>query len=264
MNGFRTDRILPYRNGIWYEMGFAIPNFGDNTETLNHTIHRLVNVMGRNLQAIMLHTDARLRVPPTINTVIRIKKLCERARSILAGRAVKEHEPLMEAVHATPSPEEFMIYPTPYFKVANSWMREYAGYALYAISEACQHTDNSREFEITEPFARLIGQYFARIYRLLAIELLNIPEQEVEQPDFTISDEHLQSYAPSKVFTSTELIDTPAVESIPTEDDLRVLTDGIKATDLVGMINALPVRTASAQPAEAAASGPQFPPPPEP
>ena len=245
---FRTDRILPYRNGIWEELGFAVPNFGDNAETLNQTIWRLTEAMGRNLLATMSHQDARLRTVPTVNTLVRIKKLCDRFRYIVAARVKNENEPFMEAVHATPSPEPFLIFPVPYFKVENPWMREYCGLVLMALSEAMQHTDNSREFDISENFAQTVGQYIRRIYRMVAVELLQIPREQAEQPDFVITDEMISNYAPSKWFTATELIDTPRIDNLWTEDDLKPLSDGIRATELVGMVANLPPRPMAPQP----------------
>jgi hypothetical protein len=46
----------------------------------------------------------------------------------------------------------------------------------------------------------------------------------------------LASYDPSKWFTSTELIDTiPDLVTLQTEDDLLEVTNGILATNLVGL-----------------------------
>ena len=249
---FRTDRILPYRNGVWEELGFAIPNFGDNSETLNQTIWRLVESMGRNLLATMSHQDARLRTVPSVNTIVRIKKLCDRFRYLVAARVKRENEPFMEAVHATPSPEPFLIFPVPYFKVENPWMREYCGLVLMALSEAMQHTDNSREFDISEIFASVVGQYIRRVYRMVAIELLQIPREQAEADDFVITDEMINAYAPSRWFTTTELIDTPRVDNLWTEDDLKPLSDGIRATELVGMVSTLPPRALSGAPRQPA------------
>ena len=229
----RNDAFLWYNIGKWAEFGLAVSNFGNDTSTQNSTIGHLVEVMGRNLQSIMWHPDSRLRVPPSYNTVVRIHKLCTRARSILAGRAVAPNKPLMESVHAIPAPEDFLVFPTPYFKVRNPWMKEYAGLILLSLTEAMQHQENARPLEISEQFAGLIGQYVHRVYKLLAVELLRVPEEEAEKPDFTLTDEQLSSYDPSKWFTSTEMIDTvPSLGDWPTEDDLKPLTDGIPTSSL--------------------------------
>ena len=72
---------------------------------------------------------ARLRTPPSINTQTRIHKRCTRARSILAVRAIMASRAVpanilnMETAHALPAPEEFLVYPTPYFKVRNQWLK---------------------------------------------------------------------------------------------------------------------------------------------
>jgi hypothetical protein len=233
---FRTDQALWYNNGVWGELGYAVPNFGDDQSTLNTAIHYLVDVTGRNLQAVMLHTDADLRTPPSINTLTRIHKLITRARTILAGRAVAPATPDMEAIHASPAETEFIVYPVPYFKVRNQWMKEWAGLIMNALSEACQHTENRKPYEISTTFSGLIGQYLHRVYRLMSTELFGVSATDAAQLNFTLTDAQLAAYDPSKYFTSTELIDTvPAMATIPTEDDLKVLTAGIPASKLVNL-----------------------------
>lgn len=252
-----NDAFLWYNVGDWGRFGLAVPNFSNDTRSQNGTIRYLTDVVGRNLQAIMWHPDARLRTPPSINTLTRIHKLCTRARSILASRAVPANVLNMETAHALPAPEEFLVYPAPYFKVRNQWMKQYSGLILLALTEAMQHQENARPLEISENFAGLFGQYVQRVYRLMATELFRIPLADAAKPDFTITDEQLRTYDPSAWFTSTEMIDTVApLEDWPTEDDLEVLTDGIPISHLpvLGRWPAGPVSsgTANGQPATSA------------
>ena len=228
-----NDAFLWYNVSDWGRFGLAIPNFSNDTKSQNDTIRYLTDVVGRNLQAILWHPDARLRTPPSINTLTRIHKLCTRARSILASRAVPANILNMETAHALPAPEEFLVYPTPYFKVRNQWLKQYAGLMLLGLTEAMQHQENARPLEISEGFSGLIGQYVHRVYRLMATELFRIPLADATKPDFTITEEQLAGYNPSAWFTSTELIDTVApLDDWPTEDDLEVLTNGIPISHL--------------------------------
>ena len=233
---FGTDEPLWYNVGVWGELGFAVPNFGNDTGSINSTIHKLVSVIGRNLQAVMLHGDANRRTPPSINSCTRVHKLVVRARSILAGRAIAPGTPNMEAVHSTPARREFVIFPLPYFKVRNEFMKEWAGLALDALSEAMQHTENAQALEVSLNFSGLVGQYLHRIYRLMATELFGVPVADASKLDFTLTDAQLAAYDPGKYFTQTEMIDTvPLLASLPTEDDLETLTNGIVASQLVGL-----------------------------
>lgn len=228
-----TDAFLWYNVGDWGRYGLAIPNFSNDTRSQNDTIRYLNDVMGRNLQAILWHPDARLRTPPSINTLTRIHKLCVRARSILASRAVPAATPNMETAHALPAPEEFLVYPTPYFRVRNQWLKQYAGLILISLTEGMQHQENARPLEISQAFSGLIGQYLHRVYRLMATELFRVPTEEAAKPDVTLTNEQLTSYNPSAWFTSTEMLDTvPSLEDWPAEDDLQILTDGIPISQL--------------------------------
>lgn len=229
----KNDSLLWYNPPGWERFGLAVPNFGDDRGTQNSTILQLTQVVGRNIQNIMFHTDALVRTPPSINTIVRLCKLCVRGRSILAGRSVAANEPYMESLHAVPSYEQFIVFPTPYFTVRNTFLKEYCLLALTALTEAMQHSDNARPLEISTPFAGLIGQYIQRIYKMVGNELLQIPDKEFDDPAFTITNEHFTKYNPADWFTSTEMIDAnPPETDRPTEDDLVPLTDGIPVSKL--------------------------------
>jgi hypothetical protein len=104
---------------------------------------------------------------------------------------------------------------------------------LLAKTEAMQHQDNARPLEFGIAFSGLIGQYIQRVYRDMATTLLMVPRADAEKPDFTLTEAQLAAYDPSKWFTSTELIDTvPDLQTWPTEDRLKVLTDGIPISHL--------------------------------
>jgi hypothetical protein len=236
MPTFKTDQALWYNVGVWGELGYAVPNFGDDPTTLNDGIHYLTTVVGRNLSAVMHHPDCDLRTPPSINTLTRLHKLILRARQILSGRDVAPGEPDMESVHTSPATMVHLIYPVPYFKVRNHHLKQYCGLILNALAEMMQHTENRKPYEISTRFSGMTGQYFHRVYRLMATELFGIDPEKAKALDFTLTDADLKAYDPGKWFTSTEMIDTVSpLHLVPTEDDLVVLTDGIPATQLVGL-----------------------------
>jgi len=269
---FGTDEPLWYNVGAWGELGYAVPNFGDDPATLNSGIHYLVQVVGRNLFAVMHHSDVDLRTPPSINTLVRVHKLILRARTILAGREVPPGTPNMEAVHSSPSQAVHVIFPVPCFKVRNPWLREYCGLVLAALSEAMQHTDNRRPYEISTAFSGLVGQYLHRIYKLMATELFGVAAEKAAALDFALTEADLKTYDPGKWFTATEMVDTvPPLDRVATEDDLAVLSAGIPATLLVGLarwpsglasLSAAPAAAAAGS--AAAAAAPAFAPPPSP
>lgn len=233
---FGSDAFLWYNVGDFGQLGLAVPNFGNDTKSQNSTIRGLTDVIGRNLQAIMFHADARLRTPPSINTLRRVHALCTRCRSILASRAVPANQLNMEPAHALPAAEEFLVFPAPYFKVRNSWLKEYCGLVLLALTEAFQHQENGRPIEISVAFSGLVGQYIQRVYQMMAVELFRVPLAEAQALNFTLSAEQLAAYNPSAWFTQTELIDTVAQDVwVPTEDDLEILTNGIPISQLPAM-----------------------------
>lgn len=292
-DAFLTDEPLWYNNGIWGALGYAVPNVGPDPRTLNSGIWYLVNVLGRNLSAIMQTDDVDLHSPPLLNTLLMVKQAIERASTIIASRAVAPNVKQMLGIKTDPAPRDQLIYPVPYFRVANPWLQEWCGYCLAALTEAVQHTENRRPYDFSTEFGGLVGQYLSRIYIRLAIEFFGDTPANVVVVDasgnqtlksgYTIPPALISAYSPDQRFTSTERIDTtPPTYTRPSASDLVVLTNGIPATQLVGLQKwpggALPtVQVADNSAATAGASNPgnvgsafggagqpaSFPPPPQ-
>lgn len=228
-----TDAVLHYDVGEFGELGYGVPNWSNDIGSLNPAILDLVNVIGRNLFHIMHHEDIDMRTPPSINTLRRVHKLYLRASQILTGRAIPPGELNLETQHVNPGGEVFRVYPIPYFRVRNVYLRRWAGYSMMALSEAMQHTENRKAVEISTGFAGQIGQYFTRIYQNMAVELFGKTREEVTEAGFVMAETDLAGYDPSQYFTSTELVDTvPDLSHVLTEDRLEVLAQGLPVTEL--------------------------------
>lgn len=228
-----TDAVLWYRVGVFGDAGYAVPNWSNDIGSLNRQIINWVDLVGRNLFHIMHHEDADLRVPPSINTCRRIHKLYVRAATILAARAVPPGENNMEAMHVRPAGEVFRVYPVPYFRVRNPFLRSWCGLILVSLAEAMQHTENRKEMEISTAFAGQVGQYIRRVYREMAIELFGASREAALAPGFMLTEEELAGYNPGQFFTATEMVDSvPRLDRVFTEDRLELLGEGIPVTQL--------------------------------
>lgn len=236
-----TDAVLWYNVGLFGEAGYAVPNWSNDVGSLNPQILDWVELVGRNLFHIMHHEDVDLRIPPSINSCKRVHKLYLRAASILAGRAVPPGVDNMEVMHARPAGEVFRVYPVPYFKVRNPFLRRWAGLVLVSLSEAMQHTENRKEMEISEAFAGQVGQYIKRVYVNMAIELFGKPRDVALADGFLLTDADLGAYNPASFFTATEMVDTvPRLDRVFTEDRLELLAEGIPVTELPADIRPWP------------------------
>lgn len=228
-----TDAVLWYNVGVFGEAGYAVPNWSNDVGSLNPQILDWVQLVGRNLFHIMHHEDADLRTPPSINTCKRIHKLYLRAGNILAGRAVPPGENNMEIQHSRPAGEVFRVFPVPFFKVRNPFMRRWAELILVSLAEAMQHTENRKELEISTAFAGQVGQYLRRVYQNLAVELFGKTRDEAAAAGFKLTDAELAAYNPAAFFTQTEMVDTvPRLDRVFTEDQLELLAEGIPVTEL--------------------------------
>lgn len=228
-----TDSILWYNVGEFGDQGYAVPNWSDDIETNNVTIRELVDLVGANLFLVMHGDDVRLSSPPFANTIHRIHQLYARIGYILQSRARKESDLRFEATHSTPAIEGFRVYPVPYFKVRNAWMKRWCELGLRCIGEMMQHSENTVPDEISIQFAQTVGKYMNRIYVNLATELFGISRDVAEKEGFLLSPEQLAAYEPSKFVTSTERIDTVApVRQILTEDAMYTIRSGILVSQL--------------------------------
>lgn len=237
MPNTNTDSILWYNVGNFGTMGYAVPNWSDDVATNNVTIRELVDLAGQNLSLVMHGDDARLRTPPSINTILRVHALYVRLGSILQSRARKDSDLLFESTHSTPALEVFRVYPVPYFKVRNAWLKRWGELVLRCIGEMMQHSENTRSDEITIHFAEVVGKYMNRIYINMATELFGISRADAEKPGFLLTEAQLGAYNPSAMVTSTERIDTVApMREILTEDALFVIRSGILVTQLPNLV----------------------------
>jgi hypothetical protein len=242
---FGTDRPLLFTVSPWKEMGFGVPNFGDNVSTFSLPIHNLADEISRSQFFLMTHIDAQRTQPPSRNTIERLGKLLNRVQSVLTTRMKQSNQILTEPGHASPSQNIWNIRPVPYFDsgfVRNYWLREYNELCMIALTNMYQHSDNNRAINITAKFASDIYQYFREIKNLLGIELLLLKPADVQADGFVFSSEQYDKYAPENVVMNYEALDTPGpMEASPTEDDLRPIFNGYPATDIMHYLAQYPV-----------------------
>jgi hypothetical protein len=242
---FGNDRVLLYDVEPWNRYGFGVPNFGENVGSLNKPIVNLVDEIGAAQLFVMTHVDAQRKQPPSINTVKRLGKVCNRIKSVLSGRQKLANQDRLEPGHATPDTAIFNIHPVPYFAsgiLRNHWLREYNSLCMMALANMMQHSDNNLALTITSKFAQDNWQYFREIASLVGTELLGIPRADVDKDEFVFTDAHYETYNPESVTLNFEGLDEPGpLFSLATEDDLRPLFRGIPATLIMPVLKQYPV-----------------------
>lgn len=233
VNNTSTDAVLWYRVGIYGDLGYGVPNPSNDIGTLNPNIADITNLIGKNLFNMMHHEDVDLTVPPSINTLMRVHQLYVRAGQLLSGRAVPPNVPNMETAHVSPAGDIFRVWPIPYFKVRNAYMRRWASWVMVCLAECFQHTENRKTTEISTAFAAMIGQYMLRIYANMSIELFGKTREEAYTAGFLLKPEDFATYDPAKFFTPTEMVDTVSpLDNVFTEDRKSPLASGIPITEL--------------------------------
>lgn len=228
-----SDAVLWYNVGQFGDLGYAVPNPSNDVGSLNPTILELTRVVGVNLFAMMHHEDVDLTVPPSINSVRRMHKLYIRFGQLVMARAKAANDPNLEPQHIQPAGEVFTVYPVPYFKVRNRFMREWATLVMMMLAESMQHSENRKSMEISTNFAASIGKYMKRLYRNMATDLFGKTQAEASVDGFILTEAELAAYNPAEFFTSVEMVDTvPHLGNVFTEDRLEVIRGGIPVTSL--------------------------------
>ena len=103
--GFGNDGPRHWNNGMFGQLGYAVPWWGDNHSTISQPIHRFTDVIGKNLLGVMTMSDARVSRPPQRECLETIAKLCYRGRDVLNTRLIRfSDKRTFRPRHATPIP----------------------------------------------------------------------------------------------------------------------------------------------------------------
>lgn len=224
---FTSDAPLYYNVNIWGERGYAVPNFGRNSHTVNETIEEFTTEGGKRLQVIMHHEDVDRSDAPSINTVVRMVEFCNRARTVILGRAVPENDFKFESTKVRSARRPLKVFPCPFFHVDNRLCRQFGEAAFACLSELMQTTEVAVGWDITEKLANLSVKYIQRFYVRLAMDYFGMPETEAKAPTLNLMD-HLEKYTPTQHgFFSAESLDDVGTLSWPQEYDLGELARGI-------------------------------------
>jgi len=228
-----SDSILHYNVGDFGRAGFAVPNPGNDTVTLNETIGDLVSMIGKQMLSINTRADRDLTTPPSINTVRDLHRLYLRARQIVSARTVEVSELSFEADHVSPESQPFLIFPCPYRDIRNRWLKRYTQLMLTLCSNLMQHSENRREFDISPKVAKVVKDSMDRMYYDIATDLFQKSKADAKKPEFILTEADFAAWDWTEWYVDTERIETVVhSEWVFTEDDLDILARGIPATHL--------------------------------
>lgn len=212
------DAILPY---AYQGVTFAIPNLGDNIETENASVAELVDLLGRGLAYVSNMRDCFCVTVPTIQFCKDVHNLYVRFNSYVDARTKSDIQPRLDLKHITPVRKVFRLYPTRYFDVKNRYARRWIELGLYGISNIAQLSSiNTWTNDFDTISVREIKKPFAEIYRLMAIELFDIPRVEADKPEFRLQAKDFDTYHASDLVPVYELMEHPFTAFF-TEDRMR-------------------------------------------
>jgi len=217
------DAILPY---MFKGVKWAIPNVGDNKETMNLALARLFEKIGEHLQAFSVRTDCFVPGPPTLGAVKHHHNMFVRLCNLIDTNTKRDNMERLEAHHISHERRAFKLYPIRYFDVKNDYCRRWIELCLQGLSNIAQLSENTWGNDWSEPTAKEMKKLFREGYRLMCVELFRVPIATAEkvfsdeEDAFFLAAEDFSVYDVSHIPT-IEWIKHPALGSEFTEDELR-------------------------------------------
>jgi len=234
MPAITEDSVLWYNvPGTFEDAGLGVPNWGNDLGTFNTRIYQLVEMIQTHNQWLMFHRDSDLAAPPDIGLLRSIHKLYERVTVYLNKWAIPFNEEKFKPVHATPVGKIWKVYPTPYFFVNNTFLKDVSGHLLLLACELMQHTENVYGGDISLRIKEVCASYLNRIYTDMAAFHFGKTKEETSTPGFLLTEADFESYDPDAYYTDVERLATvPVFSNVFTEDQVKVLRQGILVTNL--------------------------------
>lgn len=222
---FGHAAILWWKNGIWGDAGYALPNCGDKDASGNESIRSITLFLGRELFTLMHMPDVRFSRPFNVEWLYEAHKMLTLGIKRMSDGAVGwTDERTGDAAKAVNTRQSFVVYPVPFFggRVRQQDALRWCGWMLNLIGECMQHTDNDFDDDFTDHFAAMVQTALMRTIRDMAMKYFGYTREEVSKPDFAgIAAEKFKAYNPEHLFTSAELVEeTMPVQWWPTANDL--------------------------------------------
>lgn len=223
---FRNNAPPWYGNGIWADLGCAVPQPGRYLQTSNQKIYELVNIVGRELFDVMWkYKDRKVESFPTYPCLYRVYQMLVWARKRLADNTVADNAIPLLPTHVNGALKMFNVFPVPLYGrmgCLNPWLEETCSMTLNFLSEAMQHTDNDLAYHWTQNFAQTLYGNIKYMMVNVATRFFGVDLATASVDGYTIPDTVWTTYNPSKYGVSTEGTATrPAPGYDPTDLDLE-------------------------------------------
>lgn len=210
--GYENQAILWWKNGIWGDAGYAIPNDGGKPRSGNETIRAIVDFIGAELFNLMHQPDVKFSRPFNADWLFALNKMLTLGIKRMSDKAVGWTDTRAgDADHAVNTPQAFRVWPVPYFggRIRQPDARAWCGQVLILLGECMQHSDNDYDDDITDAFAAKVQLALLRIQGDMAMKYLGMTREATETRPLVIAPDAFSDgkYNPEALFTSRELIE---------------------------------------------------------
>lgn len=231
---FASSEILWWKNGVWGDCGYAIPNDGGKPTTSNESVWRIHQFIGSELFNLMHRPDVKFSRPFNAEWLYDLNKMLTLGMKRMGDGAIGWTDDRSgDADHVLNTPKAFLYYPVPFFgnRIRQQDALTWCGQVLKLLGEVMQHSDNDYDDNFTNFAGSAVQKALFRIQADMAMKYLGFTRAEVETPGFTIPAEKFAkgAYNPEDLFTSREMVEERMPEQWwPSTNDLTPIS-GIAA-----------------------------------
>jgi hypothetical protein len=227
---FTSSEILWWKNGVWGDCGYAIPNDGGKPTTSNEAIFRIHKFIGSQMFSLMHRPDVKFSRPFNAEWLFDLNKMLvlgiKRMSDSSIGWTDKRDG---DAMHNINTPMAFLYYPVPFFgtRVRQQDALTWCGQTLKLLGEIQQHSDNVYDDNVTDFFCSMVQEALLRIQKDMALKYLGYKREEVDAAGFTVDPAKFAkgTYDPSSLFVDSELTEElPPQQWWPSTNDLTPIS----------------------------------------
>ena len=231
------DAILPYE---FEGVRWSIVNLGDNISTENAALAEAFEVINLNLATLSNMRDCFVINPPSVGLVKAHHNMFVRLIGLIDSRTKADNQERIDFAHITPVRREFRRYPVRYFDVMNRWCRRYIELYMYGLSNIVQLAEaNTWTNDWTETSAKEMKKPFQEAYRLMCVDLFQIPLTEFNQvlpaatpaTQFYLKEDDFLTYNPSKFIPTFEQFSHPYTAFFTEDRVRRAMTQSVPVSE---------------------------------
>lgn len=245
---FRTQSPPWYtpQGTVWSQMGCAVPQPGTQIQTNNRVIWDFNNFCGRALFDVMwkYSADRLMTSWPSRSCLWEMYQLLINGRNRLVSKTTPDSGTPLQPAKAGNAPKMQLAFPIPFYGqlgAVNQYLGEFAELVMRMQTDAMNHSDNARDFYISQSFFAAVYPYIQYLLVDMATKFFGADATAAAAQAYVIPDAAWTGYNPTTQAVSFEsTAATPPLNYVgPTQSDLQNIM-GLTYEDVIPFLQPWP------------------------